>query len=49
MSEHRSLIGVASDLLSAQIDPLGAQLFTLRDADGLDLLWSGDPAVWTGR
>ena len=32
-----------------QIDPIGAQLSTLRDAQGRDLLWNGDPAVWTGR
>lgn len=35
--------------LSAEIDSHGAQLFALRDADGRDLLWDGDPAVWTGR
>lgn len=35
--------------LSAEIDPLGAQLSALRDAAGRDLLWNGDPAVWNGR
>ena len=35
--------------LSAQIDPLGAQLSTLRDAGGRDLLWNGDASVWAGR
>ena len=35
--------------LSAEIDPLGAQLSTLRDADGRDLLWNGAAAFWTGR
>jgi galactose mutarotase-like enzyme len=28
---------------------LGAQLYTLRDRGGRDLLWSGDPSVWSGR
>lgn len=35
--------------LSAEIDSQGAQLHALRDAEGRDLLWDGDPAVWTGR
>jgi galactose mutarotase-like enzyme len=35
--------------LSVEIDPLGAQLSTLRDSHGRDLLWNGDPAVWAGR
>ena len=43
------LIDIASPGLSAQIHPLGAQLFTLRDSAGRDLLWNGDPAVWKGR
>ena len=38
-----------SDALTAQIDPLGAQLSVLRDAQGRDLLWHGDPAYWNGR
>ena len=29
--------------------PQGAQLSTLRDREGRELLWDGDPAVWTGR
>jgi galactose mutarotase-like enzyme len=28
---------------------LGAELVRLRDRDGADLLWNGDPAVWNGR
>jgi galactose mutarotase-like enzyme len=35
--------------MSVEIDPLGAQLSTLRDHAGRDLLWNGDPAVWSGR
>src|SRR5262245_51115172 len=31
-----------------EIDPLGAQLHSLRGA-GRDLLWHGDPAIWAGR
>jgi galactose mutarotase-like enzyme len=42
-------IRLSSDSLSAEIDPLGAQLSVLRDATGKDLLWQGDPAFWSGR
>ena len=43
------LIAIASSNLSAEIDPLGAQLSVLRDAEGRDLLWSGDSEIWSGR
>ncbi|WP_156678311.1 aldose 1-epimerase family protein [Sphingomonas profundi] len=42
-------IAIAGDGLSAAISPLGAELRILRDAAGRDLLWDGDPAVWSGR
>jgi galactose mutarotase-like enzyme len=35
--------------LTAEVNPLGAQLSTLRDRTGSDLLWDGDSSVWTGR
>jgi galactose mutarotase-like enzyme len=44
-----SLVSLRSATLSAEIDPNGAELFALRDRDGRDLLWNGEPAVWTGR
>jgi len=42
-------IPLRSDHWSLDVDPLGAQLSTLRDAEGRDLLWDADPAFWTGR
>jgi galactose mutarotase-like enzyme len=47
--ESSSWIKVRSAALTAEINPLGAQLSTLRDRDGRDLLWNGDAAVWAGR
>ncbi|MDB5430663.1 MAG: hypothetical protein JWP35_1779 [Caulobacter sp.] len=44
-----SLVSIASEGLSAEIDPQGAQLHALRDGEARELLWDGDPAVWTGR
>lgn len=43
------IISIASDHLSAEINPLGAELWALRDGEGRDLLWNGDGAYWTGR
>jgi galactose mutarotase-like enzyme len=42
-------ISIRSTGLSATINPLGAQLSGLRDADERQLQWQGDPAVWAGR
>jgi galactose mutarotase-like enzyme len=42
-------VSIASEGLIADIDPLGAQLSVLMDAEGRDLLWDGNPAIWAGR
>lgn len=42
-------IGISNDYLSAAINPLGAELSSLREADGRELMTDGDPAWWTGR
>jgi galactose mutarotase-like enzyme len=49
MPDSSALISIASGGLSAEVDPLGAQLSALRDVEGRDLLWDGDPAIWNGR
>lgn len=49
MSEPVEPIAIASDRLSVEISPEGAQLQRLRDEEGRDLLWDGDPRFWTGR
>jgi galactose mutarotase-like enzyme len=49
MPDSQTWIPLSSAELRAAINPLGAQLSILRDQDGLDLLWNGDPAVWSGR
>ena len=43
------MIEIASDALTATIDPLGAELTSLRDAQGREWMSDGDPAYWTGR
>ena len=42
-------VPLSSADLHAEINPLGAQLSILRDRNGRDLLWDGDPKVWAGR
>ncbi|MBB4040736.1 galactose mutarotase-like enzyme [Microvirga flocculans] len=42
-------IAIAGPRLQAEISENGAELVRLRDAQGRDLLWDGDPAFWTGR
>ncbi|MDG2534370.1 aldose 1-epimerase family protein [Sphingomonas sp. HITSZ_GF] len=43
------MIEIASAELSATINPFGAELSSLRDADGRELMTDADPAFWTGR
>jgi galactose mutarotase-like enzyme len=43
------MIEIASEALSAAINPLGAELWWLRDAAGRDLMTDADPAFWTGH
>ena len=43
------LVHIASGDLTAAINPLGAELWSLRDADGRELMTDADPAYWTGH
>ena len=45
----QTLVRISSEHLTAEIHPVGAQLFSLRDPAGRDLQWDGDPAIWKGR
>ena len=46
---ERAWVSITSGGLTAQIDPHGAQLSSLRMQDSSELLWNGDPKVWAGR
>lgn len=39
-------ICLRNDALTVTIDPMGAELTSVRDANGVDRLWNGDPAYW---
>lgn len=45
----RQMIRIANGLLSAAINPYGAELSHLEDAAGRELMTDADPAYWTGR
>jgi galactose mutarotase-like enzyme len=49
MADTSGWLTLRSSELTVEVDPMGAQLSTLRDRAGLDLLWNGEPAVWSGR
>jgi galactose mutarotase-like enzyme len=42
-------ITLTNGTLSAAVNPLGAELSSLRDAQGNELMHDGDPAWWSGR
>jgi galactose mutarotase-like enzyme len=42
-------VTIASDNLVAQINPLGAELWSLTDREGHEYMTDADPAFWTGH
>ncbi|MBU1463113.1 MAG: aldose 1-epimerase family protein, partial [Alphaproteobacteria bacterium] len=42
-------VGIASDQLGATISAQGAELWSLRDAQGRELMTDADPRWWTGH
>jgi galactose mutarotase-like enzyme len=49
MTASSPSVSIASERLRATVSSLGAELVRLQTADGLELLWDGNPAVWAGR
>lgn len=43
------MITIRSSELTVVINPFGAELHSIQDKTGRELLWQGDPAVWSGR
>lgn len=43
------LVAIASEGLTARINPLGAELSSLTDAAGREYMTDADPAFWSGR
>ena len=49
MASQPSLIPITSGKLTAQLNPLGAELWSLCDAAGREYMTAADPAWWTGH
>lgn len=43
------LFQIRNDELTVQVDPVGAQLMSVRGKDGTEYLWQGDPRYWKSR
>ncbi len=43
------LISIKNENVTLTVDSLGAQMMSLRSADGCEYLWQGDPAYWADR
>lgn len=43
------LVTLQNDALRVDISPMGAEIQSIIDAGGVERMWNGDPAFWTGR
>ncbi|MEY2670149.1 MAG: hypothetical protein RLZZ577_465 [Bacteroidota bacterium] len=41
-----SIISLSNDVISAQINTMGAELCSLKNTENKDFIWEGDPAYW---
>ena len=44
-----SLITIKNEALTVDISTIGAEMQSVREADGTERLWQGDPAFSAGR
>ncbi len=44
-----SLITLHNEKLTVVLSTLGAEIQSIKDAAGIERIWQGDPAFWTGR
>ena len=44
-----SLVTIENDTLKVSIQTMGAELQSIKDANGVERLWQGDPAFWANR
>lgn len=43
------LITIQNEYIALTVDTLGAQMMSIRSADGCEYLWQGDPTYWADR
>ena len=40
---------IRNEFLSVSINPLGAELWSIKNYDRYEFLWQGNPEIWNGR
>ena len=43
------MVQIKNEFLTVTINPLGAELYSIKGTDGYEYLWQGNPDVWAGR
>lgn len=43
------MVQIKNEFLTVEINPFGAELFSIKNNDGYEYLWQGNPDVWSGR
>ena len=43
------VIEIQSDQLTVQFNTFGGALSSIKDKDGIEYLWQGDPTYWSGQ
>lgn len=43
------MVQIKNEVLTVEINPFGAELFSIKNNDGYEFLWQGNPDVWSGR
>ena len=43
------MVQIKNEFLTVTINPFGAELYSVKGADGYEYLWQGNPDVWSGR
>ena len=43
------MVQIKNEFLTVEINPFGAELFSIKNNEGYEYLWQGNPDVWSGR
>ena len=43
------MVQIKNEFLTVEINPFGAELYSVKSKNGFEYLWQGDPKVWSGR
>ena len=49
MADKNTVITIRNDRLTVAVKALGAEMTSVKTADGTERLWQGDPAWWSGQ